>query len=257
MYQLASAVSDLTYEGGSETVSPGFYERAVRIAEDPSVEDVRQRDLENVVIDPSVVLEAYANTTWEADFAVADERVFEALEDIYGQDLAYHWSLDDGPDDQVQGVFHDEVGPEGVMEALGDIEGDVDLHYPDHMLDCINGKYSELKRKMREGDLEYDSTEFSQVKDDINKVRREIWTGLEQVADQLPVMKNSGFFERYSDTNFSNKNFSEDDLIEDEALKLDGLTAVATFDAGFIDRDVIGLPPQLIRDLWGYNEFRE
>lgn len=249
MYQLASAVSDLTYDTGAENISPGFYENAVRIAEDPAVEDVRERDLDNVVIDPSVVLQAYANTTWESGFDVADERIFDAMDDIYGTDLAYHFSPDKGPDDQVIGSFRDEVEPEEVFESLGDI--DADLHYPDHMLDCINGKYSELKQMFRNDDLEYDGQDFTQVKDDINEVRGQIWTGLKQSADQLPVMKNSGSFESYSNTNFNNKDFSEDDLIEKEAKRLDGNTAVATFDAGFIDRDVVGLPPQLIRQMWG------
>lgn len=249
MYELSDAVSNLHYDNGSEKMPVSFYEELVRIPEDDSVEDLRYKELDNVVMDPSMVLQAYDDTTWEITFDVADNRVYNALDDLYGPELAFHW-VENDTESEVRGTFKDSVEPNEVFESLAELE-DVDFYYPDHMMTCLNGKYKELKRDFRSNDLDYEVREFSECKTDINQVRGELITGIKEVAEELPVMSNYGVFEGYSNSNFSNKNVDEDDLIEREAQNLDGMTAISTFDAGFIERDVLGLPPHLINVLWG------
>lgn len=250
MYEFANAVADLSYDTDSARIPIDFYGDAMRVAEDETVEDIRDQELDNVVLDPSVVLEPYANTTWEAEFNVYDPRKFNALDELYAEDLAYHWT-EGGEDEGQIGVFEDTVEPEDIFEVFGDLGDEVDFYIPDHMTNCVNGKRDELTRYLRNNELDYDIADgLGQAREDINQIRGELVTGLNQIGKNLPAMANYGVFDSYEETNFNNKNVSEDDLIEKEAEKLDGFTVVATFDQGFIERDIPAFPPNLIDVLW-------
>ena len=250
-YELAQAGSDLTYEGNQQELPIAFYDELLLENDIKSDEQLQDENIDNVVLDISTILSGYLNESWSNEMDVGGDRVYNTLESVFGKDLAYHWEPSDNS--SIQGVFHDEVGPEEIFRSIAELSEEVNVYHPDHTLDSLNAARSNKLSNLRDGGFG-SFEEFKNQKNDYNKFRNQIVSVLNEESEELHAMRDAGMYEevsnQYTGNSFNSLNFTEDDIIVDAARELDGRTAIATFDTDFIESDLTAMPPHLLAQMW-------
>lgn len=251
LYDVAEAASDLSYEGNEQEIPFEFYDNFVRSNDVQSDDPLMDQDIDNIVLDLSTVLSGYMNHSWSKDFEVGDDRVYETIQEVFETDIAYHWEQAD--EDFTHGTFHDNVGPEEIFSSIADLSDDAEVYFPDHTMDALNAARDNKMSALRNGG--FDSfDQYSQKKDDIRKFSSQLATALREEGSVLNAMRDAGMYEEvstgYDSNSFRTLDFTEDDVIEEAARKLDGETAIATFDTDFLESDMAAFPPHLLAQMW-------
>lgn len=250
-YELAQAGSHLSYEGDQEEIPVAFYEELLHENDIESDHQLRDVDIDNVVLDLSTVLSGYLNDGWSNEMEVGGDRVYDTLESVFGQDMAYHW--EPSSNNSLQGVFHDEAGPEEIFRSIGELAEEFDIYHPDHTFDSLNAARRNKLSELRDGGFG-SFEEFESQKGDYNKLRNQIVSVLNEESEVLHAMRDAGMYEevsnQYTSNSFDSLDFTEDEIIVDAARELDGRTAIATFDTDFINSDITAMPPHLLAQMW-------
>jgi len=250
-YELAQAGSDLSYKGNQQEMPIAFYDELLLENDIESDDPLQDEDIDNLVLDLSTVLSGYLNHSWSNEMDVGGDRVYDTLEDVFNSDMAYHWENSDSS--SIHGIFHDAVSSEEIFRSIAELSEQVDLYHPDHTLDSLNAARSNQLKELRNGGFN-SYGQYKNQKSDYNKFRNQIVSVLNEESEQLHAMRDAGMYEevstQYTGKSFDSLNFTEDDIITDAAGKLDGKTAIATFDTDFIDSDLTAMPPHLLAQMW-------
>lgn len=250
-YELAQTGSHLSYEGNEQDLPVAFYEELLHENDVKSEHQLSDVGVDNVVLDLSTILSGYLNHSWSNEMEVGGDRVYDTIESVFEQDMAYHWEPSDS--EAIKGVFHDVTGSEEIFRSIGELSEEFDIYHPDHAIDSLNAARSNKIRELRDGGFS-SYEEFENKKDHYNKFRSQIVSVLNEESEELHAMRDAGMYEevsnRYTGHSLNSLNFTEDEIIIDAARDLDGRTAIATFDTDFISSDMTAMPPQLLAQMW-------
>lgn len=195
---------------------------------------------DNIVLDPSVVVQSLENTEWVTDFYLNGET--DTLESIYGKDMAQRYKPGTEP------RFMDRENYSEIYSALDSLKNSgADIWYPDHMEDCLRGKRNELEREVRSS---MSTAEADHWANEFEAMEENIVSTLEAEAYSLPVKEAMGV-KSYTRNGFHSKwsSYTEDDFIIKMSENLGGNTVTATFDSDYIGKNIAAFPPTLLLNL--------